>query len=155
MIVSGQIDELPITTSGEIEALMEDYPNLGYGGWRIPKHAEVEFLEQRKKLRAASIAMNLCRRVFRDPLFRKKFHGKYTDYKLKHVVEFWEFDPAPCYPPPVLRHYNGIYVCQGVAVAAALLEGFDVRQFSPTSFGSMITVPRSRPAPKRAHTDSG
>ena len=45
--------------------------------------------------------------------------------RLKHRVEVWNFDPKP---DDYLRgqKYNGIYVCSGVAVAAAFLEGFQV-----------------------------
>ena len=135
----------PITTAGEIEWLMLTHPTLCYQGWEAPQLTGERFLELREKLRLAFVPLDLCRRVFRDPRFLKKYRGRYSDYKLKHVVEFWEFDPTPTYPPPIQRHYNGHYVCQGVATAAAILEGFEVKRYSPTSYGSIITVPLQRP----------
>lgn len=145
MITLTELDETPITTPSEISSLMADHPNLCYAGWKTPWLAGAEFLQRREELRAALTALDLCRRVFRDPRFRLQYHGQYTGYRLKHVVEFWELNPIPCDPPPAMRHYNGIYVCQGVAAAAAILEGFDVWQFKPRGADSLIRVPLLSP----------
>ena len=94
----------------------------------------------------AAAALELCRRAFRDQRFLKEYKGRQSDYRLKHLVESWDFEPEPGARWPV-PHYNGIYVCSGVAVAAALLEGFRVhRQIGGRR--SFIDVPRPLRAPK-------
>ena len=123
----------------DIGLVMKNYPELGYDGWRIEPD-EQRFADCRRELQEAAAALDLCRRAFRDERFRKLHKGRQSDYRLKHLVETWDFEPAPGarWPTP---HYNGIYVCSGVAVAAALLEGFCVhRQIGGRR--SFIDVPR-------------
>jgi hypothetical protein len=110
----------------DISCIIENYPDLGYDGWRIEPD-DRQFAERRRELEEASAALELCRRAFRDERFRKLHKGRQSDYRLKHLVETWDFEPAPGARRPT-PHYNGIYVCSGVAVAAALLEGFCVHR---------------------------
>ena len=124
--------------TNDITDILEKYPNLGYDGWRIEPDDRL-FAERRRELKEASAALELCRRAFRDERFRKTYKGLQSDYRLKHAVETWDFDPKPGDEPSHPR-YNGVYVCSGVAVAAALLEGFQVR-YNLGGRRSVIRVP--------------
>jgi len=114
----------PMNQTNDIARVMAEHPELGYDGWRIEPDDRL-FAERRRELREATAALDLCRRVFRDQRFRKLYKGRHSDYRLKHRVEVWNFDPKPDDLLPSAP-YNGIYVCSGVAVAAALIEGFTV-----------------------------
>ena len=128
-----------MNSTNNIGLVMENYPDLGYDGWRIEPDDRL-FAERRRELQEATAALELCRRAFRDQRFLKEYKGRQSDYRLKHLVESWDFEPEPGARWPV-PHYNGIYVCSGVAVAAALLEGFRVhRQIGGRR--SFIDVPR-------------
>jgi hypothetical protein len=127
----------------DIDRVMRVCPELGRDGW-CNAWDRSRLAESRVALREAREALQLCRQVFRDRRFRKLYRGKQSDYCLKHVAEFWDlnFDPR-AEPEPV--KYNGVYVGSGVAVAAALLEGFTVHRMRGRR--SSIVVPKPSPPP--------
>ncbi|MBM4012782.1 MAG: hypothetical protein FJ286_15690 [Planctomycetes bacterium] len=131
-----------------LESLMTAYPNLCATGWRQPKATDSEFAALRDELAQAGDKVELCRRMFRDTRFLKKWHGLWAAYGIKHRAENWDFQFDPVLFPP-RRCYNG-YVYQGVAVAAALLEGFTVIPHPSGAPGSDIAVPRPPRGPRRA-----
>jgi hypothetical protein len=136
----------PITTKSELLDILARHPDLCYEGWRTPDMSDARLKELRDKLLHAYIEFDLCRRAFRDPDFRKKYRGINSAYGIKHAVEKWDFDPPSIRVPsdwrnPTMPHYNGIYVCQGVAAAAAMLEGLPVLRRSLRCPGSVITFP--------------
>ncbi len=135
------IDSFDFVTEADVKYLINKYPNLCYEGWRTPRMTGTEFKEARDKLAASRAEINLCSRVFADPIFMKTYHGVQTAYRLKHVVERWDFDPQQD-SHPQRTHYNGMYICEGVATAAALLACFKVKRMAMHSVGSKITVPR-------------
>lgn len=137
---------IPMHQARDIARVMAEHPDLGYDGWRIEPDEQL-FAERRRELSEAAAALDLCRRAFRDQRFRKLYKGRQSDYRLKHRVEVWNFDPKP---DDFLRgpRYNGIYVCSGVAVAAAFLEGFPVIRHAGGR-RCVIVVPKPEPAPRR------
>ncbi len=119
---------------------MAAYPDLCVSGWRQSNATDSEFAALRAELAQAVDKVDLCRRMYRDPRFLRTWHGIWSAYGFKHRAETWDFE----YDPklfPARRCYNG-YVCQGVATAAALLEGFTVIPHPAGSPGSDIAVPR-------------
>ena len=127
------------THQSEVTELLLKYPDICYLGWKTPRLTESQFQEERRRLVESQEALDLCRRVFRDPRFRKKYGGNRSSYGMKHFVESWGFSPDRLREPGS-AHYNGVYVCEGVAIAAALLEGFQCRSRSPLSPSCKVTV---------------
>jgi hypothetical protein len=132
-----------------IAELLEAQPQLGYQGWRLPQLTDDEFAESRQLLARAIEPLKICSKVFRDSRFRTLHKGARNAYHIKHVIEFWDFSPSYIrsgrYPEMVRKNvYNGIYIAEGVAVAAALIEGYQVERRSPLGSGSFITFPGIR-----------
>lgn len=130
-----------LTTVAEINGLLATYPDLTYGGWRIRKRSAEAYSAAREKLRSAAVEIDLCRWMFRDPRFVQRYRGKQTAYRLKHVAERWESTPGPLDRGEDFNRHNG-YICQGSAVAAALLEGLPVTRISVGGEGSVIAIPK-------------
>ena len=140
----------PSNIKTDINELLEAQPELGYQGWRLPHLTNDEFAESRQLLARAIEPLNLCTRVFNDPRFMDKFKGVRGGYYLKHIVEVWDFNPSYSKSygrrrPKLIesREYNGLYVAEGVAVAAALIAGYVVERRASRGSGSLITVPRA------------
>jgi hypothetical protein len=141
------MESITMNQTNVIARVMAEHPELGYDGWRIEPD-DREFAERRRELSEAAAALDLCRRAFRDQRFRKLYKGRQSDYRLKHRVEVWNFDPKP---DDFLRgqKYNGIYVCSGVAVATAFLEGFQVIR-PAEGRRCLIVVPKPERMPRRS-----
>jgi hypothetical protein len=127
----------------DIDCVLRNHPELGRDGWRIERDDRI-FEENRTALREAHEALALCRRVFNDRRFRKLYRGKQSDYGLKHVVEFWDFN-FDLHAERDSPRYNGLYVGSGVAVAAAFLEGFVVRRLRGLRSGIEVPKPSRLP----------
>lgn len=130
----------------DINELLEAHADLCYHGWRCSDLAENDYAESRQLLARAIEPLRICSQVYRDPRFRALHKGARNAYHIKHVIEFWDFSPSYIrsgrYPEMVQRNvYNGIYIAEGVAVAAALIEGYQVERRSPLGSGSFITFP--------------
>ena len=120
---------------------MAAHHSLGYEGFRPESMPPEVFAEKRALLREAIAEIDICRRAFRDPRFLRIYRGTQSAYGSKHYVEKWDFDLNPRARGEAPNDsYNG-YVCQGSAVAAALLEGFVVKP-SSMGAGSAISFPR-------------
>jgi hypothetical protein len=136
------------TTEADLHDLLTRYPDLGYEGWRVHGTSETLHQESRKQLLQAHVALELCRRVFREPRFRQEYTGLQSAYHLKHVVESWDFAFVPTAPIGRRRRsperpasaYNGVYVPESVAAAAGMLEGFVSTRRHPAAPGSVIDV---------------
>jgi hypothetical protein len=136
-----------MTEKIKIDRLLRVHQSLCYGGFKALDMTPELFAESREKLQSSSTEIDLCRRVFREDRFKKRYAGKRSAYLLKHVAERWDFDENLRRPSEPYSHYNGIYVSQGSAAAAALLEGFEVSQIGLVGPGSVVSVPR----PTRVH----
>jgi hypothetical protein len=130
----------------ELDHLLRKNPSLCYDGVQAPYMTREFFETSRQKIKNALPEIELCRKVFREDRFKKQCVGKQTAYRLKHVVERWEFDEKARSLSATGMNYNGLYVSQGSAAAAALLEGFEVRCIGRGGPASVILVPRPGPA---------
>ena len=131
------------TTPATLDHLMVAHPQLCATGWRQPGTTKRKFAALRDELSRSGDKVDLCRRMYRDSRFLREWHGQWTAYQLKHTAENWVFEFDPVLLPPQ-RCYNG-YVNQGIAAAAALLEGFKVTKQAPGAPGSFIAIPRATP----------
>lgn len=132
--------ESPSSETIAMTDILVRHPDLCFEGWRTPKQSEADFVESRRKLEASHDAFKLSIRVFKDRKFRRQHSGRIGSYRLKHVAEFWDFTSSrseKCRPP----RYNGIFISEGVATAAALIEGFRVARVSLISCSSAVDVP--------------
>lgn len=112
----------------DIEYALKEYPDLSLYGFPNPSGCNSEHEEEKIRLINSRKAFKICCEWFLGKMKKKTINYKASSYGIKHTIE----------------DESGVYIPNGVAIAAAICCGFNIKIEGPNANFNII-LPRKAP----------